>query len=158
MNKKILVPLGQYDRIEDMIPYIENIVRPEMRVVFLVRYPTGGIRWQKEEYGIKAVSEVKELARYYSWEVNLEMAKTNIAPACESLRAKGIEAAVEVYAGSLKKTLRNYTANGDVYLIMTRAGIGQRIAEFLNGSNSIVDLFKRPSASPVLLVHPGMTA
>jgi hypothetical protein len=25
MNKKILVPLGQYDRSDEMIPYIENV-------------------------------------------------------------------------------------------------------------------------------------
>ena len=37
MNKKILVPLGQYDRSQEIIPYIENVVRPGMKVVFLVR-------------------------------------------------------------------------------------------------------------------------
>ena len=38
MNKKILVPLGRYDRSEEMIPYIENVARPGMKVVFLMRY------------------------------------------------------------------------------------------------------------------------
>ena len=32
MNKKILVPCGQYDRSEEMIPYIENVARPGMKV------------------------------------------------------------------------------------------------------------------------------
>ena len=158
MNKKILVPLGQYHRSEEMIPYLEKVARPGMKVVFLVRYAIDGIHWQKEEYGMKAALEAKELVRYYSWEANLEIAKTNIAPACESLRAKGIEAAVDVYAGSLKKALRNYTVNGDVHLIVTRAGMGQQIAGFLNGSSSLLDLFKRPALSPVLLIHPGMAA
>lgn len=158
MNKKILVPLGQYDRSEEMIPYVEKVAGTGMKVVFLVGYPTGGIRWQKEEYGMKAVSEAKELARYYSWEANLEIAKTNIAPACESLRAKGIEAAVDVYAGSLKKAIQSHIINGDVHFIMTRAGIGQRIAGLFSGSNSLFELFKRSSKSPVLLIHPGMAA
>ena len=42
MNKKMLVPLGQYDRSEEMIPYIEKVARPGMKVVFLVRYPVDG--------------------------------------------------------------------------------------------------------------------
>jgi hypothetical protein len=158
MNKKILVPLGQHDRTEEMIPYIEKVARPGMEVIFLVRYPVDGIRWPQEEYGIRAALEIKELVRYYSWAGNLETAKTRVAPACKTLRAKGVEANVEVYAGSLKKAVRSHAANGDVHLIITRAGLGQRIAGLLDGSNSLFDLFKRPALSPVVLIHPSMAA
>jgi hypothetical protein len=92
MNKKILVPLGQYDRSEEMIPYVENVARPGMKVVFLVRYPMDGFIWAKEEYGMRAGLKAKELVNYYSWEGNLEKAKKQVAPACEALRAKAIEA------------------------------------------------------------------
>ena len=61
MNKKILVPLGQYDRSEEMIPYIEKVARPGMKVVFLVRYPVDGFIWAKEEYGMKAALEGEEV-------------------------------------------------------------------------------------------------
>ena len=61
MNKKILVPLGQYDRSEEMIPYIENVARPGMGVVFLVRYPVDGFIWAKEEYGMRAALRGKEV-------------------------------------------------------------------------------------------------
>ena len=157
MNKKILVPLGQYDRPEEMIPYVEKVARPGMKVVFLVRYPVDGIRWQKEEYGMRAALEMRELVRHYSWEGNFEKAKTRVAIASAALRAKGIEAAVDVYAGGLKKAVRSYTAKGDVHLILTRAGVGQRIASFLSGSDSLLDLFT-PRKSPVLLTHPGTAA
>ena len=156
MNKKILVPLGQYDRSEEMIPYIENVARPGMKVVFLVRYPVDGIRWQKEEFGMRAALEAKELVNYYSWDGNLEKAKTRIAPACQALRVKGIEAAVDVYAGSLKKAVRSHTFNGDVHLIMTRAAMDNWIGRLLDGAMSIFRLFKRPSSSPVMLINPRM--
>jgi hypothetical protein len=58
----------------------------------------------------------------------------------------------------MRRAVRNYAAKGDVHLIVTRTGIGQRIAGFLNGSNSLLDLFKRPALSPVLLIHPRMAA
>ena len=154
MNKKILVPLGQYDRSEEMIPYIENVARPGMKVVFLVRYPVDGFIWGKEEYGMRAALEAKKLVHYYSWEGNLENAKKQIAPACEALRAKGIETDMDVYAGSLKKAVRSHTLNGDVHLIMTRAGIGNWIARLFDGTTSVFKWFKRPSFSPVMLINP----
>ena len=154
MSKKILVPLGQYDRSEEMVPYIENVARPGMKVVFLVRYPVDGIRLHKEGYGMKAALEAKNSVNYYSWEGNLENAKKRVAPACEALRAKGIEADIDVYAGSLKKAVRSHTLNGDVYLIMTRARIEDWIARLFDGTKSIFKWFKRPSFSPVMLINP----
>jgi hypothetical protein len=155
MDKKILVPLGQYDRTEEMVPYVEKVARPGMKVVFLMRYPVDGFIWSKEEYGLRAALEAKWLVHYYSWEGNLEIAKRKAAPACGALRAKGMEADIDVYAGSLKKALRGHTQNGDVHLIMTRAGIGDRIARLFDGTGSIFEWFKRPSFSPVLLINPG---
>ena len=154
MNKKILVPLGQYDRSEEMIPYIEKVVRPGMKVVFLMRYPVDGIGLRKEEYGMRAALEAKNLVNYYSWEGNLEKAKQQVAPACEALQARGIETAVDVYAGRLKKAVRTYTLDGDVHLIMTRAGIGDWIARLFDGTTSVFKWLKRPSLSPVLLIKP----
>ena len=154
MNKKILVPLGQYDRSDEMIHYIEKVARPGMKVVFLVRYPVDGFIWAKEEYGMRAALKAKELVSCYSWEGNLENAKKQVAPAREALCAKGIEASVDVYAGSLKKAVRSHMLDGDVYLIMTRAGIGDWIARLFAGTSSIFKWFKRPSLSPVLLINP----
>jgi hypothetical protein len=154
MNKKILVPLGQLDRSEEMIPYIEKVARPDMNVIFLVRYPVDGIRSQKEEYGMRAPLKAKELVNHYSWEGNLQKAQKHMTAACEALRARGIEASVDVYAGSLKKVVRSHMLHGDVHLIMRRAGIGDWIARIFTGSSSIFKWFKRPSFSPVMLINP----
>jgi len=154
MNKKILVPLGQYDRSEEMIPYIENVARPGMLVVFLVRYPVDGFIWAKEEYGMRAAMRAKELVNYYSWEGNLQNAQKQVAPACEALRAKSLEASVDIYAGSLKKAMRSHMLSGDVHLIITRAGIGDWLARLFDGITSVFKRFRRPSFSPVMLINP----
>jgi hypothetical protein len=154
VNKKILVSLGRYDSSEEMIPYIEKVARSGMKVVLLMRYPVDGFVWAKEEYGMKAALKAKELVNHYSWERNLENAQEQVAPTCEALRAKGIEAAVDVYAGSLKKAVRSHMLNGDVHLIMTRAGIGEWIAKLFDGTTSVFNWFKRPSFSPVMLINP----
>jgi hypothetical protein len=147
MNKKILVPLGRYDRSEEMIPCIEDVARPRMKVVFLVRYPVDGFVWAKEEYGMRAALKAKDLVNYYSWAGNLENAQKQVAPACEALRAKGIEGTVDVYAGSLKKAVRSHMLNGDVHLIMTRTGIGEWIGGLFDGIPSVFKWFKRPTFS-----------
>jgi hypothetical protein len=154
MNKKILVPLAQNDRAEEMISYVEKVARPGMEVVFLVRYPVDGFIWAKEEFGMKAALEAKKLASYYSWEENLHRAAEKLSSACAALRPKGIEVAVDVYAGSLKKAVRSHTINGDVHLIMTRAGIGDWIARLFDGTGSVFDWFKRSGFSPVLMINP----
>jgi hypothetical protein len=158
MDKKILVPLGKYDRPEDMIPYIENVAQPGMKVAFLFRYPVDGFVGSKTDGGVPKPSETRELVEHYTWAGNVERADRKARAACEALRAKGFGAEAEIYAGSLKEAVKVHTASGDVRLIMTRAGIGRRIAGFLNGSSSLFDLFKRPVMQPVLLIHPGMAA
>jgi len=154
MNKTILVPLGQYDRAEEILPYVEKVVRPGMQVVFLMRYPVGGIKWPTGEPDTVTASEVRELIDYYSWEGNLRRAAKGISHASEVLGCKGVEVSVDVYAGSLKKALRSHTLNGDVHLIMARAGIGDWIARLFDGTNSIFKWFTRPSFSSVLLINP----
>jgi hypothetical protein len=154
MSKKILVPLGKYDRSEEMIPYIEKVTRPGMKVVLLVRYPVDGFLWAKEEYGMRAALKAKELVSHYSWEGNLENARKQVAPACEALRAKGIEASVDVYAGSLKKAVRSHMLGGDIHLIMARAGVGDWIARLFDSTTSIFKWFRRPSFLSVMLISP----
>ena len=154
MSKKILVPLGQYDRSEEMIPYIEKVARPGMKVVFLVRYPVDGFILAKEEYGMRAALKAKGIGNYYSWQENLGKARKRIASAFEALRAIGIEADIDVYAGSLKKAVQRHTLNGNVHLIMTRAGIADWITRLFDGTNSVFKWFKRPRFFPVLLINP----
>lgn len=158
MSKKILVPLAQNDRAEEIIPYIEKVARPGMKVVFMMPYPVEGFRWPCEEFGNKAVQEAKMLASYYSWETNVQEAKERILPASKALASSGIEVAADVYAGSMRRAVQDYAAKGDVHLIVTRAGIGQRIAGLLDGSSSLFELLKRPNVSTVLLTHPGLAA
>jgi hypothetical protein len=174
MNKKILLPLGRYDRSEAMIPFIEKVVRPGMKVIFLMPYPVDEFTWAKEEYGVRAALAAKKLVRHYSWEGNLERAREKVAPACEALRARGIEASVEVYAGCLKKAVRSHVSTGDVHLVVTRSlgyqkpfdGIAfyvraqaSRLSSGVSGSSecrsigwpSCRGFFKQPA--PVLLVQ-----
>jgi hypothetical protein len=155
MSKEILVAMKPQDRIQDMIPCLEGVAQPGMKVVFLLRYPVGGFIRPQEPFGREAVlEEAKKLTKHYSWEENVKRAEMKVSPAFEVLRRKGAEVTVHLYAGSLKRAIRCHVPEGGVNLIMIRGGIRQWIATFFNGTNSIFRLFKRPSFSPVLLIRP----
>jgi len=154
MNKKILVPLGQNERPEVMIPYLEKVARPGMSVVFLMRYPLNGIEWPRTEPDTEAAWELAELLRCYSWEESIKRAKAQTVPASDALKAKGVGVTVDVYSGSLRRAVQSRTINGDVHLIMRRAGIRDWIARLFDATGSVFDWFGRPSFSPVLLISP----
>ncbi len=153
MKEKILVPLGQNDRTAEIIPYIEKVARPGMKVVFLLPYPVGGFRYSLYT-DLFLLSRAKELAHCYSWEGNLQRARRKVSSASENLRPKGVEVAVDVYTGGLKKAIRSHALDGDVHLIMTRAGIRNWMARLFDGTISIVEFFKRTNVAPMRLMHP----
>ena len=158
MKKLILVQMKRDDRAEDLLPYVEELARPGMKVVFLLPYPVDGFRYSTEEFGIKTIEEGKRLVNYYKWDANQKKANDRIAPAAKALSAKGIEVVADIHAGRMANAVRDYAAEGDVHLIVTRANIAQRFAGRFGGGDSLLGLFKRPSISLVLLIHPSAVA
>jgi len=154
MKKLILVPMKRDDRAEDLLPYVEEVARPGTKVVFMAPYPVEGFRWSYEEYGRKAIEEGISLVNYYNWDTNLQKARERMAPAIEALSAQGIDAAVDLYAGSMKKAVRDYAEKGGVHLIVTRASVGGWLERFLDAAASVVRSIVRPSFSPVMLINP----
>ena len=155
MSKEILIAMKSQDRIDDMIPCLERVAPPGTKVTFLFRYPVDGfMRSNEAEVSSRSLEEAKRLTKYYSWEENQKRAEEKVATALGALQRKGVEVAVNLYAGSLRKAIKNHAPEGGVSLIMTRAGIGQWITGFLSGTISALQLFKHPSFSSVLLIHP----
>ena len=154
MAEKILVPMKQNDRVEEFVPYIENVARAGMKVVFMVPYPVGGLTWPTEEFGRKAILAGKRLASYYTWDANLQKAKDRISAALEVLSAKGIDVAVDLYGGSMRSAVENSAAKGDVHLILARSRMDNWIGRLLGGTVSAFCSLKRSSVSPVMLINP----
>jgi len=156
MAKQILVPISRNDRVKEMIPYVERVAQPGMKVVFLVRYPVDGF----DEYiragmvtgetGIPNPEKVRKIGVRYSWEGQQQLARQRVFPACDALQTKGAEVTVEVYAGSLRKAVKSYALTGDVHLMMAHAGIGRVISRSLKNLFSILRSSRRPSFSPTL--------
>jgi len=160
MAEKILVPLKRHDRVEEVIPYIEKVTQPGASVVFLIHHPVNSLKWLRAycgimECGLEKTIAMRRMVESYSVKVRRQLAQQKVFHTCEALQRLGVKIAVDVYAGSLRKTLRSHVLNGDSQLIVMRPAIGHRVMSFLQGTVSIFSVFKRPSSSFVFLLHPG---
>jgi hypothetical protein len=160
MAEKILVPLKGRDRIEGIIPDIEKVTQPGVSVVFLVHHPVNGFKWLQAycgiaQCGLEKTLTVRRMIESYSLKMRRQLAQRRVFQTCEALHSMGVNITVDVYTGSLRRTLRSYASNGDAQLLVMRSGIGQRIMGFLQGVDAIGTMFRRPTTSSVLLLHPG---
>jgi len=164
MAGKILVALKRNDRLEEVIPYIEKVAQPGMKFVFLIQYPLiGAFEWLRDrmrgEFPEEAAwAEKKIFARYSGEEEERRLAEHKIFLAQQALRKRGVEIVVDVYTGPLRKAVDSYRRQGDLQLIMMRMGSVLRIQSFLHGAIPLLGIFRRPSFSHMLLLHPGAIA
>jgi len=97
---QILVPLRRDDRIEDVVPYLEQIARPGCKVTLLIHYSVQGLDW----FQVKSTTSVGKEQKL--------VADENTFLALEPLRQRGVTVALDIYAGSLRKVVKQYTFRG----------------------------------------------
>ncbi len=159
MSGQILVPLKRHDRIEGIIPYLEEVGEPGMKVVFLIPYPVESWlylkdHWVTTESAREAMLAGRRLMEKYSWGVQKGLAEQKVSLAREVFHRMGVEVAVDLYTGSLRKVVADYAANRDVHLIVVRAGSDHPLIRLLRRMILAPWSFKRPSSPAVLFLHP----
>jgi nucleotide-binding universal stress UspA family protein len=116
---QILVPLRRNDSIEDVVPYLEQIARPGCKVTLLVHYSVEGLDWFQGKSTTSVVKEQKLVA------------DENTFLALEPLRGGDVKVALDIYAGSLRKVVKQYALRGDIDLVMIAARGGSWIGRLL---------------------------
>jgi hypothetical protein len=106
------------------------------------------------ECGLEKTMAIRRMVESYSVKMRRQLAQQKVFHTCEALHMLGVKVAVEIYTGSLRKTLRSYVLGGDVDLIVMRPGIGHRIMNFLQGMVSIPNMIRQTALSPVFVLSP----
>jgi hypothetical protein len=163
MQGKILVAMQGRDRPEEIIPYLENLARPGMRVIFLLRYPVklwSYLRdhWVDTESARKAQLAGQELAERYSREAQIAIAEDKIAPARAALREKPITVEVELYTGNLQSKVLEHTVMGDVDWIILPAPRTSWLLRLLGPASARSGGFEWARSLPVMLFSPKFLA
>ena len=159
MAEKILVPLKKHDRVEEVIPYIEKVMQPGTSVVFMIHHPVDGLKWLQAycaimQCGLEKTMAIRRMIESYSMKMRSQLAHQKVFHTCEALHRLGVKVAVEIYTGSLRKTLRGYVLGGDVDLVLMRPGIGHQIMNFMQGVVSIRNMIRRTAFSSVFVLNP----
>lgn len=160
MAEKILVPLKRHDRVEEVVPYIERVTRPGMGVVFLIHHPVSGLKWLQAycgimECGLDNALMLRKMMESYAVKTRRQLAEQKVFQTCQGLHRLGVKTAVEVYSGSLKKTLNGYVGDRDVDLVIMRPRVELRMTRAIKNIFTRWSGLKRPSVPPVLLLRPG---
>lgn len=162
MEKKIVALLRRQDKVEDMLPYLEDLARPGVKVVFLVPYPVEPsfyLRdyWITTESRTKAMSAAKDLVACYSWEMQRGLAEKRVSAALERLQDLGADVSVDLWVGSLKTLTESYLPAGQVSLIMRFAKVALP-GNFLRRTRRFFRQVAQADLAPVLLFHSNRTA
>jgi nucleotide-binding universal stress UspA family protein len=159
MDGQLLVPLRGSDRIEQFLPYIEQIARPGVKVVFLVHLGTG--RFQ--EIFDQLVAIHTGLAPAFlsvrnsdseSLNQRSRLTREEIIRRCKSLREKGVEISVGLFAGPLRTAVREFAQKEDIQLVIMRGATRNWLARILRKIGSVLHLFRPEMLPPVILFHP----
>jgi hypothetical protein len=168
MAPQILVALKSEDRLSQMIPYIEKIAQPGMRVVFLIRFSpqlaSKASRHDSIESGFLGESRFfegeSEKPRFternfretQSREEQRLSAEHKVFLALEALLKRGIEITVDIYTGSLKRVVKNYRCKGNVHFLVKRLGKIPAMMKFVRRAFPIFGSLNGGTFSPVLLL------
>jgi len=142
---QILVPLRRNDRIEDVVPYLEQIARPGCKVTLLVHYSVENLDWFQSRLAASVIEEQKLVA------------KKNTFLALEPLHQRDVTVALDIYAGPLKKVVKQYTRRGDVDLIMFAAGGRSWIGRLFQNCLLFANFSCVSKSSSVLLLRPDVS-
>jgi len=159
MAGEILVAVKGGDPIEEIVPYLEKITQPGVRVLFLIPYPVESRlywrdHWVTAESARKVMLVERRVNDRYSWEMQKGLAEEKISPARKALQKRRVDVAVEVYTGSLRKKIREYTASGGASLVLMPGESYHPFMRLLQGMVTLFGLLRRPSIPTVILLNP----
>jgi hypothetical protein len=140
---QILVPMRRNDKIEDVLPYLEQIARPGCKVTLLVHYSVEGQDWFQDK---SMPSMVKERGL---------VAEKDTFLALKPLRERDVKVALDIYAGPLRKVIKQYALRGDIDLVMIP--VQRRIGRFLQNCFFFLNFSSLSKSSSVLLLRPGIS-
>jgi hypothetical protein len=120
---QILVALSSHDRVEDIIPQIEQVAKPGTKVTLLMRYPVDPWAWLRDhwinsESSREAMLAGRRVLETYSYDAQRQLADQMLLLARNTLPRMGVELAVDVYTGPFRTVVENYSRTGDVTLVM----------------------------------------
>jgi len=151
MSQQVLVPIKGHDNIEEILPYIEDIARPDMKIVFLVHFGTNRFA----ELAGQLLEVQSGLPANFSSDTGVSPSNftRRLERAGRELSDRGVQIEVMFYSGRLWPILRQYSEVEGSKLVIMRPG-KHRVGRWFQRLFSALRLAKPSPAMPVILCHP----
>jgi hypothetical protein len=162
MESHILVPLRSSDQIRQVMPYLYEIARPRMKLLFLVQSRSKEIHEVMNQLlslhtGIDSVrlpwGNQHDIAQQRA-----SLFKEKVFATCAPLAKRGVEIRVTVYRGSLRRVLREHVRRENVQLVIMCPASRRWALALLQRIGPLSRAFNFRSLPPVLLLHRGSIA
>jgi len=155
MNKQLLVPIKSYRQLEALLPYLEDMARPGMKIIFLVQL---GANRFAQLAGLLLEIQNGLPGTLYSDTVEQQSHLTHrIEHASESLSDRGIRIEVKFYSGRLRPILSGYIEDDHHHTVVMRPR-GSQPRRWLTSVFSALRTGNSSRPIPVLLYHPRSTS
>lgn len=160
-HRKILIPLRHRERLELFLPYIEELARPGSTIVFLV--PISHNRFELITDQLLAIHTglTPGLLTGRNAEIfarRISSVEQGVSSHCLALRERGVKISVSVFAGSLRKIVRDYAQRKDIHLIIMRGTSENLLTRAGRKLGLFANVFTTKALPPVLLFHPSSSS
>lgn len=157
MRCQILVPIKGRDHIEEFLPYLEDMARPDTKIVFLVHLDVD--RFSELTGQLLTIQSGKpgdfssaSVAPHDRGEPQSNLTQ-RLEHASRELRDHGVQIEVKFYSGRLRPLLRQYNEVEAKSLVIMRPAIN-RARRWLRSLIAALGIARPSSAMPVRLCHP----
>ena len=162
MESHILVPLRSSDQIRQVVPYLNEIVRPGMKVLFLVRSRSKEMHeFMNQLLSLHTGIDSARLPsgnQHAIAQQRTSLIREKVFTACASLAKRGVEIRVTVYRGSLRRVLREHVRRENARLVIMCPASRRWALALLQRMGPLSRVFTFRGLPPVLLLHPGAIA
>lgn len=159
MDETILVPLKNRQQIDQVLPVLDTIAKPGLRIVFLIRQYQGNPHWIAGYWGFVRTGMETVFSAYMNGEedrgwLEERLAQEKLARWQQELRAKGVKVEITICRDRTRSVIKSAKRDGRVKLIMTpimTASPLRRLVGRLTHAQGLFGIGGRPSA--VMLRH-----
>ena len=127
MEGKILVGLRSDDPVEEIIPYLERLAKPGMKVVCLIHYPLEPREYLRDHWVTTdstrcAIAAGRKLMDRYSWDAQKRRAEEKLAAVGRAMQKRAVSLEIDLYTGSLQTRVIDHTGDSDIPWVIIPAG------------------------------------
>jgi hypothetical protein len=157
MNRQVLVPLKKGDRIEEILPYVEDVAQSGTKVIFLVHLGTNRFKELAGQLlaiqsGLPVNFNTENVASE-NRAPGLSIREKTIRRVTQELHYRGVTIEVKFYSGSLARLVRECMGTEPIQFVMLRSA-QSRVLGWLHAIAHVLKIAKPSLKIPVLLLHP----